>query len=67
MGRQHVGIEAPHADAEMADEQAVFHIHFDAVWSRRATGELDGNTRLETEPSAMSGKRQICCDRVTAT
>src|SRR5438552_544329 len=27
MGRQHVGVEAPHADTEMADEQAVFHVH----------------------------------------
>src|SRR5438105_919186 len=46
MGRQHVGVEAPHTDAEMADEQAVFHVHFDAVRSRRAAGELDGDARL---------------------
>src|SRR5215475_12920443 len=46
MGRQHVGIEAPYADAEMADEQAVFRVHFDAVRSRRASGELDGDTCL---------------------
>ena len=46
MGRQHVGVEAPHADTEMADDEAVFRVHFDAVRSRRTTGELDGDTRL---------------------
>ena len=46
MGRQHVGVEAPHADAEMADEQAVFRVHFDAVRSRCAAGKLDGDARL---------------------
>src|SRR5712692_11378905 len=43
MGRQHVGVEAPHTNAEMADDQAVVRVHFDAVRSCRAPGELDGD------------------------
>ena len=41
-----VGVEAPHADAEVADEQAVFGVHLDAVGAGCAARELDRDARL---------------------
>ena len=33
---QHVGVEAPDAHAQLADEQSIFPVHLDAVRARDA-------------------------------
>ena len=52
MGRQHVGVEAPYADAKMADNQAVVRVHVDTVRARRAPESWMATPVLETEPLA---------------
>ena len=67
VGRQAVRVEAPDADAEVADGEAVLLVHLDAVGPGVAAGELDRDSGLGERAPAMSGRRQICCERVIAT
>src|SRR5918992_1590581 len=46
MRRQEIGIEAPHADAQMADENPVLRVHLDAVGPGMPAGELDRDAAL---------------------
>ena len=46
VGRQHVGVEAPDADAQVAHEQPVLRVHLDPVRARRAARELHRDTGL---------------------